>query len=175
MEFPPPWSFFPMEDFELAAPRDPGDIGVEAMAQARANGRVLDHFRIVLGGSQMLEATVAVKDIFPVAAMPSWSVAFSCWPRDVAIRRNMASSAWQDIRDMVAANNVKLLNGEGANMATSSLICWIPWPTRPSTPPPSGVGSGPAWMAACSSSFRQLRVLPADTSANLPGKGELNI
>ena len=122
MEFPPPWSFFPMEDFELAAPRDPGDIGVEAMAQARANGRVLDHFRIVLGGSQMLEATVAVKDIFPVAAMPSWSVAFSCWPRDVAIRRNMASSAWQDIRDMVAANDVKLLNGEGANVASNELL-----------------------------------------------------
>ena len=122
MEFPPPWSFFPMEDFELAAPRDPGDIGVEAMAQARANGRVLDHFRIVLGGSQMLEATVNVKDIFPVAAMPSWSVAFSCWPRDVAIRRNMASSAWQDIRDMVAANDIKLLNGEGANVASNEIL-----------------------------------------------------
>ena len=34
----------------------------------------------------------------------------------------MASSAWQDIRDMVAANNVKLLNGEGANMASNELL-----------------------------------------------------
>ena len=170
MEFPPQWSFFPMEDFELAAPRDPGDIGVEAMAEARANGRVLDHFRIVLGGSQMLEATVAVKDIFPVAAMPSWSVAFSCWPRDVAIRRNMASSAWQDIRDMVAANNVKLLNGEGANVASNefldlldsvanktlnsaSIRCWIgasedgrmQLQLQAAPSPASGYLSKPAW------------------------------
>ena len=122
MEFPPPWSFFPMEDFELAAPRDPGDIGVEAMAQARANGRILDHFRLVLGGAQLLEATAAVADIFPIAAMPGWTVVFSCWPRDVAIRRNMASSTWQDVRDLVAANDVKLLNDEGANVDNKELL-----------------------------------------------------
>ena len=34
----------------------------------------------------------------------------------------MASSAWQDIRDMVAANDVKLLNGEGANVASNELL-----------------------------------------------------
>ena len=111
-----------MEDFELAAPRDPGDVGVEAMAQARVNGRVLDHFRLVLGGAQLLEATVAVGDIFPIAAMPRWNVAFSSWPRDVAIRRNMASSAWQDVRDLVAANEVKLLNDEGVNVAGNELL-----------------------------------------------------
>ena len=122
MEFPPPWSFFPMEDFELAAPRDLRDIGVEAMAQARANGRILDHFRLVLGGAQLLEATAAVADIFPIAAMPRWTVVFSCWPRDVAIRRNMASSAWQDVRDLVAANDVKLLNDEGANVDNKELL-----------------------------------------------------
>ena len=111
-----------MEDFELAAPRDPGDIGVEAMAQARANGRILDHFRLVLGGAQLLEATAAVADIFPIAAMPGWTVVFSCWPRDVAIRRNMAFSAWQDVRDLVAANDVKLLNDEGANVDNKELL-----------------------------------------------------
>ena len=111
-----------MEDFELAAPRDPGDIGVEAMAQARANGRILDHFRLVLGGAQLLEATAAVADIFPIAAMPGWTVVFSCWPRDVAIRRNMASSAWQDVRDLVAANDVKLLNDEGANVDNKEFL-----------------------------------------------------
>ena len=122
MEFPPPWSFFPIKDFELAAPRDPGDVGVEAMAQARANGRVLDHFRLVLGGAQLFEATAAVADIFPIAAMPRWTVVFSCWPRDVAIRRNMASSAWQDVWDLVAANDVKLLNDEGANVDNKELL-----------------------------------------------------
>ena len=106
----------------MAAPRDPGDIGVEAMAQARVNGRVLDHFRIVLGGSQLLEATSAVKNIFPVAAMPDWTLGFSCWPRDVAIRRNMASSAWQDIRVLVAANDIKLLNSEGIAVASNEIL-----------------------------------------------------
>ena len=39
MEFPPTdWEVFPVEDFELAVPRDPGMLGMEIMAQARGNG-----------------------------------------------------------------------------------------------------------------------------------------
>ena len=34
----------------------------------------------------------------------------------------MASSAWQDVRDLVAANDVKLLNDEGANVDNKELL-----------------------------------------------------
>ena len=145
------------------------------MAQARANGRVLDHFRIVLGGSQLLKATVAVKDIFPVAAMPSWSVAFSCWLRYVAIRRNMASSAWQDIRDMVAANDVKLLNGEGVNVASNELLDLLD-----SVADKTLKSASIRWWVGASEDGRmqlqlQAAASPASGYLSKPGKGELNI
>jgi hypothetical protein len=43
-----------MEEFASAAPRNPGELGVEVLAQIRPNGRILDHFRVTLGGSKFL-------------------------------------------------------------------------------------------------------------------------
>ena len=55
MEFPPAsWDVFPAADFETTGPRDPGELGVELMVQARANGRLLDHFRITVGGTSLI-------------------------------------------------------------------------------------------------------------------------
>ena len=54
MDFPPDWLIVAEEDFETATPRDPGFLGMEVLAQIRPNGRVMDHFRIVLGGSQSI-------------------------------------------------------------------------------------------------------------------------
>jgi len=51
MEFPATeWIVLPDEEFELAAARDPGQLGVDLLVQARPNGRLLDHFRLVVGG-----------------------------------------------------------------------------------------------------------------------------
>ena len=38
MEFPPEWLILQSEDFEIAAPLDPGRCGMELMAQVRPNG-----------------------------------------------------------------------------------------------------------------------------------------
>ena len=122
MEFPPIWDFFPAEDFTLAAPRDPGERGMEMMVQVRANGRMLDHFQITVGGSAMLETTVKLADILPIEGLPEWSLRFSCWPRDVAIRRNMATSTWLDIRDQLAANDIKLIGALNEELASNELL-----------------------------------------------------
>ena len=37
-----------MADFETAQPRDPGPLGMDLMAQMRPNGRVVDHYRVVI-------------------------------------------------------------------------------------------------------------------------------
>ena len=91
MEFPPEWNILPAEDFEIAVPRDPGEIGVDLMAQIRNNGRILDHFRLVLGGSKLLEAAVPLKNILPTVEAPDWTLKVTSWPRDVKLRRNMAT------------------------------------------------------------------------------------
>jgi len=127
MDFSPDgWGFFPTEDFNSACPRDPGELGMEVMAQVRATGRILDHFRIALGGTNILEAKIPVKQIFACSAeLPDWNLVYATWPRDVGIRRNMASSPWADVRDLLAANDARLVDDQGTDMEAKDLLATL--------------------------------------------------
>ena len=94
-----------MVDFEAAVPRDPGSLGAELMAQVRANGRILDHFRVTLGGSDLLKIEKPFSQFFPGKDLPDWKISISSWPRDVNLRRNMTTTNWMDIRDLLASKD----------------------------------------------------------------------
>ena len=109
MDFPPEeWDVFPAEDFDLASPRDPGSLGVEVMAQVRNDGRLIDHFRLALGGSDMLEASFKIKQVLNNDKIANWGFLYKLWPRDVKIRRNMTTSDWIDIQDLVASWDISI-------------------------------------------------------------------
>ena len=60
MEYPPTdWPCLDNEDFELAVMRNPGVLGVVIMAQARVNGRIIDHFRPNLTCHSLREASLS--------------------------------------------------------------------------------------------------------------------
>jgi hypothetical protein len=64
MEFPvSEWFHFPAEEFETVGPRSNADLCAEIMAQARPNGRIMDHWRIALGGSTILETRIELANI----------------------------------------------------------------------------------------------------------------
>ena len=103
MEFPPQWVIVEAEDFNLPAPRDPGDLGMELLAQVRTNGRVMDHFRVALGGNTIIKVNFPAKDIYPNQAVPNLQIKWDIWGRDIIIRRNMVTSEWEDLTGRVAA------------------------------------------------------------------------
>jgi len=97
MEFPPDsFEVFPAEDFETASARGGGKAAVDLFLQARANGRCIDHFRLVLGGSSILEANVPLTRVFNAPSLSDYKLQFQFWARDVKIRRNMTTSVWSD-------------------------------------------------------------------------------
>jgi len=113
MEFPPEdWDVFPAEDFELAEPRDPGQCGVEVMVQIRNNGRVMDHFRLAVGGSAMLEVVFKLKDVIDHNDVPDLTAVLKVWPRDVKIRRNMTTSDWIDFMDLARSRDITVIDPE---------------------------------------------------------------
>ena len=121
MEFPPEdWFAFPAADFELAAPRITGDYTAEILAQARPNGRVMDHWRITLGGPKILQAEHESAAIIPAALnLPRVKISYQQWPRDIQIRRNMTSSAWMDIAGLLAAKELTATNLETGEAVTN--------------------------------------------------------
>jgi len=97
MEFlPAGWEIFNTEDFETAAPRVAGDAVMELMAQIRPNGRVMDHWRVAIGGAKILEADFRLSTICKSSVLSPYKLRFQTWPKDIRIRRNMNSSTWTD-------------------------------------------------------------------------------
>jgi len=124
MDFPPSeWLILPAEDFETATARDPGDLGLEVLVQMRPNGRIMDHWRIAVGGSKILEVKVKLSDILPaVAELPAVMMTYQKWPAEIEIRRNMTTSAWADITDLLTANEVHLATAEGDVVENATAI-----------------------------------------------------
>jgi len=115
MEFPlDEWIVLPEEEFELAAARDPGSLGVELLAQVRPNGRLLDHFRLVLGGSELIEVVVDSTGVFLFDGIPEARLHYSVWPRDIKIRRNMCTGEWLDLSELISANDIVAEGGAAA-------------------------------------------------------------
>ncbi len=121
MEFPPDsFEVFPAEDFETASARGGGKAAVDLFLQARANGRCIDHFRLVLGGSSILEANVPLTRVFNAPSLSDYKLQFQFWARDVKIRRNMTTSVWSDAYATLASRNITAWKGEEGSTTARS-------------------------------------------------------
>jgi len=113
MEFPGRWDVFAMEEYAVATARSPGEAGMEVMAQARANGRIIDHFKVCLNGSKLLSVNFPFGSLFSTVDVPDWRAQFDIWPRDIIIRRNMSSSNWTDFYNGILSNEVMIFDSKG--------------------------------------------------------------
>jgi hypothetical protein len=124
MEFPSDtWICFPAEGFDLAGSRSAAHLSAEIMAQVRPNGRIMDHWRIALGGTAILETKVDLVKLIPAAInLPKRKLQLQYWPRDIAIRRNMVTSAWMDVTEMISANDATLLDIEDSLVDSKEVL-----------------------------------------------------
>ena len=130
MEFPPPaWDVFDSSEFDNAVPRNPGELGAELMVQARATGRLLDHFRLAIGGNKLLRISLQIGVVFPAASLPEWNLDMATWPKDIKMRRNMTTSPWYDLTDMLQANEVNLLDQDKKEVVNADLLGLLARPT----------------------------------------------
>jgi hypothetical protein len=125
MEFPPEWDVFPADVFDTAAPRDPGDLGVELMAQIRDNGRILDHHKLVLGGAELITVTFNLGDAMgPSTDVPAWKIRLSAWARDIQPRRNMTTTAWIDVSDLLKAKDAVIVDEADLSVDMQEFFNW---------------------------------------------------
>jgi hypothetical protein len=124
MEFPiQNWFHFPADEFMTANPRANSEYCAEVMAQVRPNGRIMDHWRITLGGSAILETSVRIDRLIPAALnLPRKKLQLQYWLRDVTIRRNMTTSTWIDVADLIRVNNATLVDKEDAATTSEDVL-----------------------------------------------------
>ena len=122
MDFPARWDFFPAAEFQLAGPRNPGILGMELLAQARPNGRALDHYRVTLGGSRIIDVTVPLSALLLVPSASPWQFRYQKWARDIDIRRNMTTSVWYSVSTLLAAREASVIDGEGTLVPVETVL-----------------------------------------------------
>jgi hypothetical protein len=72
MEFPVDWTVLPKENIDLAVPRIEGLVTMELLAELRPSGRVLDAFRILVGGTKLLNVEASLFDLIPLDTFKGW-------------------------------------------------------------------------------------------------------
>ena len=119
MEFPADkdsWNVFPIDEFDKAEARDPGNLGMEVMAQMRKNGRILDHFRVALGGRNILNLETNLSKVFKENSVNTYRLRFQYWAKDIFIRRNTTTSAWRGVHEMLGERDAVLLREDGSSL-----------------------------------------------------------
>ena len=111
-----------MVNFGTATPRNPGALGIELCAQVRPNGRILDHFRITLGGSRILDVDIPMASLLLVPRAANWRVKFQIWARDIDLRRNMTTSAWRDVKEMLAAREATVVDATDETIPKETVL-----------------------------------------------------
>jgi hypothetical protein len=122
MEFPLDWNVSEAAEFDTAAPSSPGAVSVELFAQLRNTGRILDGFRFAIDGAAPLEVNADLYQLIPVDDCRSLRFFQQSWPRDIALRRNMVSSSWTSLTDVVSSNNADILDDSGAGISPAAFL-----------------------------------------------------
>jgi hypothetical protein len=123
MEFPPEvWDVFPGEDFNSAAPHAAGALNMELLVQARPNGRMLDHYRVSLSGSRILDARFALAKVLSFPAAANWRCRMQTWPKDVDLRRNMMTTGWKDLATLIASKDVVITLAEADDLVSDEIV-----------------------------------------------------
>ena len=125
MEFPADWTVLPKDNFDLAVPRIEGILTMELMAELRPSGRVLDAFRIAVGGTRLLSVETSLYDILPLDTFKGWRFKADFRPEDIVIRRNLTTSAWMDGPALVMRREASLLDDSGSGIPAAEFLRYL--------------------------------------------------
>ena len=122
MEFPVDnLDAFPSAYFD-GSPNGGGNMNMELLAQMRDNGRVMDHWRLSVGGSSLHNVMFPMTTMVGLPDLAGWRLRMQFWPRDIHIRRNMTSSIWVFVNQMIAAREAQIINDNNKQIPSEAVL-----------------------------------------------------
>jgi hypothetical protein len=103
------------------APND-ASYTAELFATVRSNGRILDDFKCVLGGTDCLEAEFNMAKIVEDPTLGSHSIQIQRWPRDLDLRKGLLSGLWKDVSSLVSSRDASVVDKEGAGVTANEFL-----------------------------------------------------
>ena len=95
---------------------------MELLAQIRPNGRILYHFCVSLDGSKILEISTPLSSLMPATPDSGLIFKYTVWPCDIEMKRNMTTSQWMDITELLASKKAAVHDLEGSMLAHPAVM-----------------------------------------------------
>jgi len=123
MDFPSrDWIYLDLDDFDTAPSDIRGLYTFELFAQLRPTGRILDHFRAVIGGTGQLDINASLESMIPASQFKGWRYKTQKQPADILLRRNMLSTVWADVTSSLLYNDASVYNATGEVVANDDFM-----------------------------------------------------
>jgi hypothetical protein len=90
----------PKQGFNVDEPPTSSKHTAALFAMVRNNGRILDEFKCVLGGFEVIEADFSLGLLFEDPVVAEFTAKIQRWPRDIVLRKGLLllSGPWQDFK-----------------------------------------------------------------------------
>ena len=101
MRYPPEdWVIKPEDEFgSYMAPDNDTQLTAEVLLQVSRTAMIDGCYKIKLGGSEILSATILAKDVLIMGGAASFILTIERWPRDIAVKVNTMTSDWFDVEE----------------------------------------------------------------------------
>ncbi len=94
----------------------------EIFAMVRDNGRILDDFKCVIGGTDILEADFSLNKLFSNPVIGAHTIRMQRWPRDLDLRKGLLSGNWKDIATIVSYRDASVFDDKGAGIPAEEFL-----------------------------------------------------
>jgi hypothetical protein len=108
--------------FKVDQPPNDDNYTAELFAMVRDNGRIVDDFKWVVGGTDILEADFQLNKIFTNQAVGAHTIRMQRWPRDLDLRKGLLSGFWKDIATIVSCRDASVFDAEGAGIPAEEFL-----------------------------------------------------
>ena len=103
---------------------DHDTLGGHLLVRISDNGRLEDHFKVILSGTDNLIATFKADALTQNAGLASYQFALEVAPETIDLRNNSFTSKWQDLESMVASNRLMVMHPDQSDATAEFRANW---------------------------------------------------
>ena len=103
-------------------PPNDDNYTAEIFAMVRDSGRIVDDFKCVIGGTDILETDFSLGKIFSNPTIGAHTIRMQRWPRDLDLRKGLLSGNWKDISAIVSCRDASAFDDKGAGIPADEFL-----------------------------------------------------
>jgi hypothetical protein len=108
--------------FNVDQPPNDDNYTAEIFAMVRDTGRIVDDFKCVIGGTDILETDFSLDKIFSNPTIGAHTIRMQRWPRDLDLRKGLLSGNWKDISAIVSCRDASVFDDKGAGIPADEFL-----------------------------------------------------